>query len=123
MYSFALTLIVFFVLSSLLYGDPAVFLPLFHYAIMDYSTHLASRLIEKYTFLGQSDAHFVTEMYKMLRDLFSYRPVLTSAQFLSTGFGEHKMNFLVDVCRFVKSEHAGIMAYERESDRQTDRMH
>ncbi|KAL4640514.1 centrosomal protein of 44 kDa isoform X1 [Arapaima gigas] len=95
--------------SGLAKGDPSSFLPVLSYAFISYSPHLAEHLVAFGVELaGKSDLRFIESMYKVLRDLFHYKPMLTKQQFLQFGFAERKIGFLCDIIGFVTKKHAEL---------------
>lgn len=44
-------------------------------------------------------------VFQVLRDLFSYKPLLTKQQFLQFGFAERKISLLCDIIGFVLEKH------------------
>ncbi|XP_071787740.1 uncharacterized protein [Asterias amurensis] len=78
------------------------YLPLLHYILLDYSRAIAQLIINNDMELyGKNDNKFVAAAYKVLRDIFHYKPSITRHQFFSRGFAEHKIMLLVDIIRMV----------------------
>lgn len=93
-------------LNGLIQGTPVAFLPIIHHALMNYSLPLAQWLDEEgYEMFGKNDLRFIESLYKVLRDVFHYVPVLTREQFLATGFAERKMIMATDILRHCESKH------------------
>uniref|UniRef100_A0AAY5KMJ1 Centrosomal protein of 44 kDa n=1 Tax=Esox lucius TaxID=8010 RepID=A0AAY5KMJ1_ESOLU len=87
-------------------GDPAAFLPIVSYAFVSFSPHLAEHLVGFGVELtGKSDLRFLEAVYKVLRDLFHYKPALSKQQFLQFGFAERKTCVLCDVIAFALQKH------------------
>ena len=77
--------------SSLFYGNPQEFLPLFHYLFQEYSLPFSKHLSQRgYEMSGKSDKHFIDVVYKALRDEFQYVPRLSREKFFSNGYTEQK---------------------------------
>uniref|UniRef100_A0AAZ3RV47 Centrosomal protein of 44 kDa n=1 Tax=Oncorhynchus tshawytscha TaxID=74940 RepID=A0AAZ3RV47_ONCTS len=92
--------------SSLSKGDPSAFLPIVSYVFISYSPHLAEHLVGFGVELtGKNDLRFIECIYKVLRDLFHYKPVLTKQQFLQFGYAERKTCILCDVIAFALQKH------------------
>nr|XP_046182095.1 centrosomal protein of 44 kDa-like [Oncorhynchus gorbuscha]XP_046182096.1 centrosomal protein of 44 kDa-like [Oncorhynchus gorbuscha] len=92
--------------NGLAKGDPSAFLPIVSYAFISYSPHLAEHLVRFGVELtGKNDLRFIECIYKVLRDLFHYKPVLTKQQFLQFGYAERKNCILCDVIAFALQKH------------------
>ncbi|XP_066535335.1 centrosomal protein of 44 kDa [Hoplias malabaricus] len=92
--------------SGLAKGDPSSCLPIVSFAFTSFSPAVAEHLVENGMELtGKSDLSFVETVYKVLRDLFSYKPLLTKQQFLQFGFAERKAGLLCDIIGFVLEKH------------------
>ncbi|KAJ3299219.1 Centrosomal protein of 44 kDa [Borealophlyctis nickersoniae] len=93
-------------------GDPAAFLPLIHFILLDYShvlvQHFATRSYELY---GKKDTRFMEAVYRVLRDEFGYKPRITRDQFFSMGFAEQKLIFVGDLIRLCKTLHANLSRF------------
>uniref|UniRef100_A0A674IFI6 Centrosomal protein of 44 kDa n=1 Tax=Terrapene triunguis TaxID=2587831 RepID=A0A674IFI6_9SAUR len=87
-------------------GDPAAFLPIISYSFTSFSTYIAELLVESDVELtAKSDLRFIEAIYKLLRDQFQYKPVLTKQQFLQCGFAERKIQIVCDVISAVMKKH------------------
>ncbi|MCJ8730201.1 hypothetical protein PDJAM_G00181410 [Pangasius djambal] len=87
-------------------GDPSCCLPIVSYAFTSFSTAVAEHLVELGIELtGKNDLSFMESVYKVLRDLFGYKPLLTKQQFLQFGFAERKVTLLCDIIGFVLDKH------------------
>ncbi|KAK3554567.1 hypothetical protein QTP70_025520 [Hemibagrus guttatus] len=87
-------------------GDPSCCLPIVSYAFTSFSTSVAEHLVEcGIELTGKNDLSFMESVYKVLRDLFSYKPLLTKQQFLQFGFAERKIALLCDIIGFVLDKH------------------
>ncbi|XP_048852617.1 centrosomal protein of 44 kDa isoform X1 [Brienomyrus brachyistius] len=99
---------------SLARGDLSSVLPIVSYAFVSYSSHVAEHLVELGVELaGKNDLRFVETVYKVLRDVFHYKPLLTKQQFLQPGFAEHKIGILCDVIGFVTRKHGQLCKVAR----------
>ncbi|XP_058242377.1 centrosomal protein of 44 kDa isoform X2 [Hemibagrus wyckioides] len=87
-------------------GDPSCCLLIVSYAFTSFSTSVAEHLVEcGIELTGKNDLSFMESVYKVLRDLFSYKPLLTKQQFLGFGFAERKIALLCDIIGFVLDKH------------------
>ena len=78
--------------TSLFYGNPQEFLPLFHYLFQEYSLPFLKHLTQRgYEMSGKSDKLFIDVVYKALRDEFQYVPRLSREKFFSNGYTEQKL--------------------------------
>ncbi|XP_038055485.1 centrosomal protein of 44 kDa-like isoform X2 [Patiria miniata] len=85
------------------------FLPLLHYILLDFSHPMAEHIVNNDMELyGKSDDKFMAAVYKVLRDIFHYKPSITRQQFFSRGFAEHKIILVVDLIRMVKEKHKAL---------------
>ncbi|NXG52969.1 CEP44 protein, partial [Psilopogon haemacephalus] len=92
--------------TVLVKGDPAAFLPIISYSFTSFSTHIAELLVKCDAELtAKSDLRFIEAIYKLLRDQFQYKPILTKQQFLQFGFAERKMQIVCDVINCVVKKH------------------
>ncbi|XP_053357398.1 centrosomal protein of 44 kDa isoform X1 [Clarias gariepinus] len=87
-------------------GDPSCCLPIVSYTFTSFSPAVAEHLVEFGVELtGKNDMSFMESVYKVLRDLFSYKPLLTRQQFLQSGFAERKIALLCDIIGFILDKH------------------
>ncbi|KAM9143548.1 centrosomal protein of 44 kDa isoform 3-T3 [Pangshura tecta] len=92
--------------GSFVKGDPAAFLPIISYSFTSFSTYVAELLVESDVELtAKSDLRFIEAIYKLLRDQFQYKPVLTKQQFLQCGFAERKIQIVCDIISAVMKKH------------------
>ncbi|XP_074849110.1 centrosomal protein of 44 kDa isoform X2 [Carettochelys insculpta] len=92
--------------TGLVKGDPAAFLPIISYTFTSFSTYIAELLVESDVELtAKSDLRFIEAIYKLLRDQFQYKPVLTKQQFLQCGFAERKIQIICDIISAVMKKH------------------
>ena len=84
-------------------GSPMALLPALHYAMLGFSRHVTSSLVEAgHDLRAKSDARFVENAWRALREAFGYNPALTVSQFLSPGFAERKLMLLHDAIELCK---------------------
>ncbi|CAI9559418.1 unnamed protein product [Staurois parvus] len=95
--------------SSLVKGDPSASLPIISYTFTGYSTHIAEILVSLDVELSaKSDLRFIDAVYKVLRDVFHYKPILTKQQFLQYAFSERKIQTVCDIIDCVVKKHKEI---------------
>ncbi|KFO09465.1 Centrosomal protein of 44 kDa [Balearica regulorum gibbericeps] len=92
--------------TALVKGDPAAFLPIISYSFTSFSTYIAELLVKcDVELTAKSDLRFIEAIYKLLRDQFQYKPILTKQQFLQFGFAERKMQIVCDIINCVIKKH------------------
>ncbi|XP_067993165.1 centrosomal protein of 44 kDa isoform X2 [Melanerpes formicivorus] len=92
--------------TMLVKGDPAAFLPIISYSFTSFSTHIAELLVKcDVELTAKTDLRFIEAIYKLLRDQFQYKPILTKQQFLQFGFAERKMQIVCDIINCVVKKH------------------
>ncbi|KAK9835608.1 hypothetical protein WJX74_004136 [Apatococcus lobatus] len=95
-------------------GDPAAFLPVLHYCMVKFSRHVASDIAAGGLELqGKSDARFLETAFKVFRDVFGLKPVLSAAQFLEQGYSERKVILVTDVVKHCKRQHQSAVRRQR----------
>ena len=91
-------------------GSPMALLPALHYAMLGFSRHVTRSLSDEgHDLQAKSDARFVENAWRALREAFGYNPALSPSQFLSPGFAERKLMLLhdaVELCKRRHNEHA-----------------
>ncbi|XP_036618462.1 centrosomal protein of 44 kDa isoform X5 [Trichosurus vulpecula] len=92
--------------SGLVKGDPAAYLPIISHSLTSYSTYVAEFLVISNTELtAKNDYRFIDSVYKLLRDKFHYKPILTKKQFFQYGFVEWKIQIVCDILNLVMKKH------------------
>ncbi|XP_060102504.1 centrosomal protein of 44 kDa [Heteronotia binoei] len=92
--------------TGLAKGDPSAFLPIISYCFTSFSTHIVELLVELDVELtAKNDLRFIEATYKLLRDHFQYKPVLTKHQFLQYGFAERKIQIVCEIISLVYKKH------------------
>lgn len=87
-------------------GDPSAFLPIVSFTLISFSPPFAQQLIEAGLELtGKTDLRFTDALYKVLRDIFHYKPILTKQQFLQWGFSQRKISVICDIINLVLQKH------------------
>ncbi|KAK7474520.1 hypothetical protein BaRGS_00034214 [Batillaria attramentaria] len=86
-------------------GKPQAFLPLYSHAFNNYSPEFTAEVVQLLDegLYGKSDLRFMEAVYRVLRDMFNYKPSITKDQFFSTsGFAERKVMMCGDVLRLIR---------------------
>ncbi|XP_037620856.1 centrosomal protein of 44 kDa [Sebastes umbrosus] len=92
--------------NSLSKGDASASLPIVSFALTSFSPPFAKQLMEAGLELsGKTDLRFTDTLYKVLRDVFHYKPVLTKQQFLQWGFSQRKISVICDIINLVLQKH------------------
>ncbi|XP_049899902.1 centrosomal protein of 44 kDa [Epinephelus moara] len=87
-------------------GDPSAFLPIVSFTLTSFSPPFAEQLLEAGLELtGKTDLRFIDTLYKVLRDIFDYKPILTKQQFLQWGFSQRKISVICDIINLVLQKH------------------
>lgn len=93
----------------LMQGQPFVFLPFVHHALLGYSPEVAAYVAEHgFDLYAKTDYRFMESVYKLLVTQFDYKASLNIQQFFQTGFSEQKMAFCRDICRLMKQKHESL---------------
>ncbi|KAM8765931.1 centrosomal protein of 44 kDa isoform 1-T6 [Rhynchonycteris naso] len=104
---------------GLLKGDTAASLPIISYCLTSYSPYIAELLIESnMELIAKNDLRFIDTFYKLLRDQFNYKPILTKKQFLQCGFAEWKIQIICDILNCVMKKHKELSSLEKTSSQQ-----
>ncbi|XP_017287560.1 centrosomal protein of 44 kDa isoform X2 [Kryptolebias marmoratus] len=92
--------------NGLCKGDPSAFLPIMSFTMTSYSPPFAEQLMAAGLELSsKTDLRFTDTIYKVLRDVFHYKPILGKQQFLQLGFSQRKISFLCDIINLVQQRH------------------
>ncbi|XP_030000566.1 centrosomal protein of 44 kDa isoform X2 [Sphaeramia orbicularis] len=87
-------------------GDPSAFLPIVSYSFTSFSPQFSEQLVAAGLELtGKTDLRFTETVYKILRDIFQYKPILTKQQFLQWGFSQRKISVVCDIINLVLQRH------------------
>jgi centrosomal protein CEP44 len=90
-------------------GHSLQFLSILQYCLQSYSADVAAYLADHNCELTRPpDEAYLETVFKVLRDLFDYRPVLTQSQFLRQGYAERKIWMVLDVMGLVHSLHESL---------------
>ncbi|XP_019588747.2 centrosomal protein of 44 kDa isoform X2 [Rhinolophus sinicus] len=99
---------------GLVKGDVAASLPIISYSLTSYSPYVAELLVESNLELtAKNDLRFIDTVYKLLRDHFNYKPILTKKQFLQCGFAEWKIQIICDILNCVIKKHKELSSLEK----------
>ncbi|KAM8919017.1 centrosomal protein of 44 kDa isoform 1-T4 [Lycaon pictus] len=99
---------------GLVKGDTAASLPIISYSLTSYSPYIAELLMESnIELIAKNDLRFVDTVYKLLRDQFNYKPILTKKQFLQCGFAEWKIQIICDILNCVMKKHKELSSLEK----------
>lgn len=104
---------------GLVKGDTAASLPIISYSLTSYSPYIAELLLDSNVeLLAKNDLCFIDTVYKLLRDQFSYKPILTKKQFLQSGFAEWKIQIICDILNCVMKKHKELAGLEKAPTQQ-----
>ncbi|XP_053757090.1 centrosomal protein of 44 kDa isoform X3 [Panthera pardus] len=99
---------------GLVKGDTTASLPIISYSLTSYSPYVAELLMESnIELIAKNDLRFIDTVYKLLRDQFNYKPVLTKKQFLQCGFAEWKIQIVCDILNCVMKKHKELSSFEK----------
>ncbi|XP_037506091.1 uncharacterized protein LOC119382454 [Rhipicephalus sanguineus] len=96
-------------LEGMMAGDAEVYLPIYDYLFQWYSTRLANEILRRDLKLPpykHNRTKFLETMYLVLRELFQWKPPLSTSQFFSSGFAEKKIIMCRDIVKLIK-EYSG----------------
>ncbi|XP_036898051.1 centrosomal protein of 44 kDa isoform X2 [Sturnira hondurensis] len=100
-------------------GETAACLPIISYSLTSYSSHVAELLMKSNAELtAKNDLRFIDTVYKLLRDQFNYKPILTKKQFLQCGFAEWKIQIICDILNCVIKKHKELSSIEKPPSQQ-----
>ncbi|KAM8772066.1 centrosomal protein of 44 kDa isoform 1-T1 [Acanthopagrus schlegelii] len=96
-------------------GDPSAFLPIMSFTLSSFSPPLAEQLtVTGLELTCKTDLRFIDTLYKVLRDIFHYKPILTKQQFLQWGFSQRKISVICDVINLVLQKHNQLMKTQQQ---------
>lgn len=96
-------------LAGISQGTPTAFLPIYHYVFTSYSHSVAEFISASDTELfGKTDFRFIEAVYKIMRDLFSYKPPITKEQFFNAGYAERKIIMCSDVVQMIREKNKSL---------------
>ena len=93
-------------LASLSSGVPSSFLPIFHFAFTSFDAEFTKELVDMNIELyGKTDFRFMEGIYKVLRDVFSFKPPISKQQFFSpASFVEQKVIMCTKILQLVQAK-------------------
>ncbi|XP_034375703.1 centrosomal protein of 44 kDa [Arvicanthis niloticus] len=101
---------------GLMKGDTAACLPIISYSLTSYSPHVAELLMDSsIELIAKNDVRFTDTVYKLLRDQFAYKPILTKKQFIQSGFAEWKIEIVCDILNCVMKKHKELSGLDKTS--------
>eukprot|EP00072_Mus_musculus_P060292 XP_011240530.1 PREDICTED: centrosomal protein of 44 kDa isoform X2 [Mus musculus] len=101
---------------GLIKGDTAASLPIISYSLTSYSPYVAELLMESsIELIAKNDVRFTDTVYKLLRDQFDYKPILTKKQFIQSGFAEWKIEIVCDILNCVMKKHKELIGLDKNS--------
>ena len=90
-------------IKMLLCGNADIFLPIIHYTFFNYSEYVKNFLIEnKFEIYAKNDIDFIEMVFKILNNLFDYKPTFSSNQFFKNGYSYEKILFCINLIDMVK---------------------
>ncbi|KAH8872147.1 Centrosomal protein of 44 kDa [Schistosoma japonicum] len=89
---------------NMVLGQSSAFVEFYRHLLCDHNTNVTSYLVERgFGILGTTDNRFMEVLYRVLRDVFSFRPSITIAQFFMSGFAERKIEMATTVALNIES--------------------
>ncbi|KAM6149403.1 centrosomal protein of 44 kDa [Erethizon dorsatum] len=99
---------------GLIKGDTAATLPIISYSLTSYSPYVTEHLMEcNVELIAKNDLRFTDTVYKLLRDQFDYKPILTKKQFMQQGFAEWKIQIICDILNCVMKKHKELCGVDK----------
>ncbi|XP_061188166.1 uncharacterized protein LOC133196262 isoform X2 [Saccostrea echinata] len=101
-------------LNGLAQGKASALLPIYHYAFTTYSCSIAELIASTDTELyTKTDLRFMEGCYKILRDLFHYKPPVTKEQFFNNGFVERKIIMCTEVMKLIQQKNKSLQPQKK----------
>uniref|UniRef100_F7DM41 Centrosomal protein of 44 kDa n=2 Tax=Callithrix jacchus TaxID=9483 RepID=F7DM41_CALJA len=99
---------------GLIKGDTAASLPIISYSFTSYSPYVTELIMESNVeLIAKNDLRFIDAVYKLLRDQFNYKPILTKKQFIQCGFAERKIQIVCDILNCVMKKHKELSSLQK----------
>ncbi|KAL0593684.1 Centrosomal protein of 44 kDa, partial [Plecturocebus cupreus] len=99
---------------GLMKGDTAASLPIISYSFTSYSPYVTELIMESnIELIAKNDLRFIDAVYKLLRDQFNYKPILTKKQFIQCGFAERKIQIVCDILNCVMKKHKELSSLQK----------
>ncbi|XP_040821661.1 centrosomal protein of 44 kDa [Ochotona curzoniae] len=109
--------------AGLIKGDAAASLPIISYSLTSYSPYVTELLVDSNVeLIAKNDVRFVDTVYKLLRDQFNYKPILTKKQFIQCGFAEWKIQITCDILNFVMKKHKELSGQQKTPSQQREKI-
>ncbi|XP_058525964.1 centrosomal protein of 44 kDa [Ochotona princeps] len=109
--------------AGLMKGDAAASLPIISYSLTSYSPYVTELLMDSNVeLIAKNDVRFVDTVYKLLRDQFNYKPILTKKQFIQCGFAEWKIQITCDILNFVMKKHKELSGQQKAPSQQREKI-
>uniref|UniRef100_A0A2K5QIJ7 Centrosomal protein of 44 kDa n=1 Tax=Cebus imitator TaxID=2715852 RepID=A0A2K5QIJ7_CEBIM len=100
---------------GLIKGDTAASLPIISYSFTSYSPCVTELIMESNVeLIAKNDLRFIDAVYKLLRDQFNYKPILTKKQFIQCGFAERKIQIVCDILNCVMKKHKELSNLQKK---------
>ncbi|XP_029687780.1 centrosomal protein of 44 kDa isoform X1 [Takifugu rubripes] len=87
--------------NGLSQGDPSAVLPILSFSLTTFPPLNEQLMASGFELTGKTDLRFTETLFKVLRDIFHYKPTLTKEQFLKFGFSQRKISLICDVIDLV----------------------
>ncbi|XP_017354022.1 centrosomal protein of 44 kDa isoform X2 [Cebus imitator] len=108
---------------GLIKGDTAASLPIISYSFTSYSPCVTELIMESNVeLIAKNDLRFIDAVYKLLRDQFNYKPILTKKQFIQCGFAERKIQIVCDILNCVMKKHKELSNLQKIPSQQRKKM-
>jgi len=89
--------------QDLVQYNPAIFLQIVHYILIDYSPAVYGYIVDKdYDLYAKTDLRFIQCVYKVMLQEFNIKPSLNINQFFTESYLESKINFCLSLISSVK---------------------
>jgi len=89
--------------QDLVQYNPAIFLQIVHFILIDYSPAVYGYIVDKdYDLYAKTDLRFIQCVYKVMLQEFNIKPSLNINQFFTESFLESKINFCLSLISSVK---------------------
>ncbi|XP_071950308.1 uncharacterized protein [Antedon mediterranea] len=101
-------------------GTPQIFVDILRSVLLQYSRHIAQLITSHQIQLSPShDDRFIDGVYKVLRDIFNYKPIISKEMFLRQGYAEHKLIMMRDVIKMVQAKKQVLIRKSKSKTKKT----
>mmetsp|Transcript_9884 Transcript_9884/g.19603 ORF Transcript_9884/g.19603 Transcript_9884/m.19603 type:complete len:255 (-) Transcript_9884:1000-1764(-) len=91
-------------------GHAMQYMSILQYCLQSYSVDVTAYIADhKYDLSGPPDSAYLETVYRVLRELLDYRPILSLNQFLKQGYAERKILMSLDVLSLVVDLHESLV--------------